>query len=487
MEKTEKTIENTSLSGLKIGKHRLVLPIVQGGMGIGVSTAELAGAVAREGGIGTLSAGAIHKTALYRKYRADLLKQAVKNSLNGKLSAEDHRLISVEANILCIKKEIAKAKEISQGNGKIFVNIMVASKDYDACVKAACEGGADGIVSGAGLPKDLHKLTTEYPDVALIPILSQAKGVRVLLDIWNKPYEVQSKIANNGITTINGQKIENKEGELYQEDGTKIAATINDASSTITIGDREYTYSIDRENKNIILTKKYEGRSPDAITLEDPSKAGGHLGAIKGKLDEVNNTETTLEVAVPATVQLLKDRNLDIPVIAAGGIVTRKDIDRIRRLGATGVQLGSLFLTTEESNAHPDFKNDVINAKLEDVGTYNSSAFYPARYLKKSLENDDVEGITIKTKDCLVTCLTHCALKDSIGGYAQICIHNKLLASIKGSDGKGLKFIGYPFSPEGENKIASLIQEIHESTGTLNIIFPTVKEIMEILQKSVEE
>ena len=52
---------------------------------------------------------------------------------------------------------------------------MVASKDYNECVKAACEAGVDGIVSGAGLPKDLHKLTSEYPDIALVPILSQAK------------------------------------------------------------------------------------------------------------------------------------------------------------------------------------------------------------------------------------------------------------------------------------------------------------------------
>lgn len=478
---TNEYSESRHLPELKIWKHRSRLPIIQWWMGIGVSTSELAWAVAREWWIWTLSAWAIHKTPLYKKYRASLLEQAVKKSPNGKLSAEERRYISTEANILCIKEEVKKAKEIAQWNGKIFINIMVASKDYDVCVKAACEAGVDGIVSGAGLPKDLHKLTVEYPDVALIPILSQSKGVRVLIDMWNKPYEVKSEIVNNSTTTINARKIENRGGELYQENWTNLLVKTTGESSIITVWDREYNYTRD-DNKNIILTKIYQWKIPDAVILEDPSKAGWHLWAIKGQLSEVNNPETTLEVALPATIKILKDKNLDVPVIAAWWIVTKKDVERMLALWASWVQLWSLFLTTEESNAHPDFKNDVINAKVEDVGTYNSSAFYPARYLKKSLEGKDIEWITIKTKDCLIECLSHCALKDWIGWYAQICIQNELLTSVKWSDGTWLKFIWYPFTPEWENKIATLIQEIQGSKWISKITFPTVKEIMKTFE-----
>ncbi|EKD24926.1 MAG: oxidoreductase, 2-nitropropane dioxygenase family protein [uncultured bacterium (gcode 4)] len=484
MEKLDNSREHTNtLPELKIWKHRSILPILQWGMGIWISTAELAWSVAREWWIWTLSAGAVHMIPIYKKYRANLFRQAIKNSPNGKLSKDDHRCLFKEANIFCIKEEIKRAKEISQWNGKIFINIMVASKDYNECVKAACEAGVDGIVSGAGLPKDLHKLTSEYPDIALVPILSQAKWVGVLIDVWNRPYEVKCEMKSNKTTTINGQKIENREWKLYQEDWAELLVKTDNTGNIIIVGDREYRYDKDMSDNTITLTKQYEWKIPDAIILEDPSKAGGHLWAIKWKISEVNNPQTTLEVAVPATINVLKEKNIDIPVIAAWWIVTRKDIDRMLALWVKWVQMWSLFLTTEESNAHPDFKNKVINATMEDVGTYNSSAFYPARYLKESLENEDIEGVTAKCKSCLYECLNNCALRDWIPGYAQICIQKKLVASTKWSSGKWLKFIWYPFTPEGENKITSLLKEIKNPTWIIEITFPTVKEIMEILQK----
>jgi hypothetical protein len=74
----------------------------------------------------------------YHTYRMNKIKEA-KKVAGGKLSKEESRQLFKEANISCIKEEIRKSKEIAQGNGLIFINIMVASKDYDDCVKAACE------------------------------------------------------------------------------------------------------------------------------------------------------------------------------------------------------------------------------------------------------------------------------------------------------------------------------------------------------------
>ena len=476
---------------LTIWKHSVDIPIIQGWMGIWVSTSELAGAVAREGGIGTLSAAAITMIPEYREYWLNRIKEA-KKLAGGKLSKEETKLLFKEANIHCIKEEIKKAKDIAQWHWAVFINLMVASKNYNEYVKAACEAGVDGIVSWAGLPSNLHKLTAEYPNVSILPILSREKWVKTIYKQWNRPYEVISEIQDNKTITINGQKIENREGKLYQEDWTKILPRIDTTGNSITVGDRKYEYMIDNTN-TITVKKQYEWKKPDAIILESAEKWWGHLWAIRGKIDEVNNPETTLEVAVPAVIKFLQQErleqeqkdsvirttwwivtkeNIEIPVIAAWWIITKEDVDKRLALWAKWVQMWTLFATTKESNAHQDFKDAIINARQEDVGVYNSSALYPARYLKKSLEGEDVEGITAKQQECLLECLEHCALRDWIPWYAQICIEKKLVNSTRWSNGKWLRFIGRPFGPDGENKITSKLK-IHSSV--------TVKEIFRLL------
>lgn len=480
-ESQPKEIQKT-LPGLKIWKHSVESCIFQGWMGVWVSTAELAWAVAHNEWVWILSAGAIHTIPKYREYRVNLIEEA-KKAAGGKLSKEESRRLFIKANVHCIKEEIKQAKEIAQWNGKIFINIMVASKDYDDCVRAACEAGVDGIVSGAGVPYHLPKLTSEYPDVALVPILSRLKWVDILMRRWDKPYEVELEIGEDRITTINGQKIKNRKWELFQEDWIKISPVINGGTSVIRVGDREYNYSIGKEKENnVVLKKIYPWKKPDAIVIESTDTWWWHLWAIGGKLSEVYNPETSLEVAIPATVQYLKQEWLDIPVIAAWWIVTRQDIDKRLEEWAGWTQIWSLFLIAEESNAHPAFKNDVINAKPKDVDIYNSSALYPARYLKKSLKGEDIKGIVAKWRACVAKCLNNCAERDGIPWYAQICIKEKLGQSVKWSSGKGLKFIWRPFDENWNNKIARLIPE-KSIRWTSRIVFPTVKEIMGILNK----
>lgn len=496
MEKLEENLEQPRHT-LTIWKHTANIPVIQWWMGVGISMAELAGAVAYEWWIGTLSAAALTMTPKYHEYRLHEIREA-KKAAGGKLSKEETKLLFKKANIHCITQEIKTAKEIAQWNWVVFMNLMVASKDYNEYVKAACEAGIDGIVSWAGLPSNLHKLTAEYPDVSIIPILSREKWVKTIYKQWNRPYEVKSEIQDNEIITINGQKIENRGGELYQKNWTHIFPTTDKIPNTVSVGEREYTYTKDTTTNTIILTKQYDWKKPDAIILESAEKWWGHLWAIKGQLNEVNNPETSLEVAVPAVIQFLKQErkeqedkdtsiratggivtkeNIEIPVIAAGGIITKEDVDKRLALWAKWVQMWTLFATTKESNAHEDFKNAIINAKQEDVGVYNSSALYPARYIKKSLEGEDVEGIKAKQQECLRECLEHCALRDWIPWYAQICIEKKLVHSTRWSDGKWLRFIGWPFGPDGENKIRSKLK-ISSSV--------TVKEIFKLLSKGTD-
>jgi len=148
---------------LIIGDLIAKFPIVQGGMGVGVSRSKLAGAVAREGGIGIISTAQIG------------------------YDEPDFNKHQIESNLTAIKKHIAKAKEIAMG-GIVGVNIMVATKQFDRYVKAACEGGADVIISGAGLPISLPELVKGFK-TKIAPIVSSVKATSVILKMWDKKYK----------------------------------------------------------------------------------------------------------------------------------------------------------------------------------------------------------------------------------------------------------------------------------------------------------
>lgn len=162
------------MKALRIGNRIASIPIIQGGMGVGVSRSSLAGAVAREGGIGIISTAQIG-------YDEE--------------NFEGHER---ECNLRAIDKHIARAKELAQGAGLVGVNIMVALKHYREHVKEAVKAKADVIICGAGLPVDLpgivraaaeefHYKKEETP--ALAPIVSSEKAARIILKMWEKKYD----------------------------------------------------------------------------------------------------------------------------------------------------------------------------------------------------------------------------------------------------------------------------------------------------------
>lgn len=147
---------------LVIGDLVAKVPIIQGGMGVGVSRSNLAGAVAKEGGIGIIS------TAQIGYDEPDFDKN------------------QVASNLAAIKKHIAKARELATG-GIIGVNIMVATKQYERYVKSACEAGADVIISGAGLPISLPAMVKGFK-TKIAPIVSSVKAASVILKMWDRKY-----------------------------------------------------------------------------------------------------------------------------------------------------------------------------------------------------------------------------------------------------------------------------------------------------------
>lgn len=144
-----------------IKEKELVIPMIQGGMGVGVSLGNLAGAVAAKEGMGIIST----VNAGYRE--ADF-------SLNGN-----------KANQRALIQEIKKAREISKGKGLIGINIMVATRNYAETVKTAIGAGVDTIISGAGLPMELPELV-KGSNVAIAPIVSSGKAAKIICKSWDR-------------------------------------------------------------------------------------------------------------------------------------------------------------------------------------------------------------------------------------------------------------------------------------------------------------
>lgn len=149
--------------GLRIGDLWARVPVIQGGMGVGVSLSGLASAVAKAGGIGIISTAQI--------------------GFRDKDFAKD----PLACNLKAIHREIQKAREQAKG-GIIGVNIMVATRHYEEYVKAAVEAGADCIISGAGLPLELPALT-KGSRTKIAPIVSSRKALSVIAKYWLKKYD----------------------------------------------------------------------------------------------------------------------------------------------------------------------------------------------------------------------------------------------------------------------------------------------------------
>jgi nitronate monooxygenase len=367
-------------------KGRTLLPIVQGGMGVGVSASGLSSAVAKLGGMGTISAVDL------RRRHPDLMARTAH------LDKEpDARELINAANLEALDREITNARHNANGQGWIAVNIMKALSAYEAYVEQAIRSGADALVVGAGLPLDLPELTKAYPEVALIPILSDARGVQLLVRKWEK-----------------------------------------------------------------------KGRLPDAIIIENPRLAGGHLGA--AKVADLHDARFEFDVVIPQVLEFFKVSGIEqeIPLIAAGGINSHGEIVRLQQLGASGVQLGSAFAVTQECDASMVFKTILAQAKPQDIVEFVSVAGLPARAVRTPWLDKYLRILPIlqdrahpKAKcNMSFDCLQHCGLRDGDAGIGQFCIDQQLGHALEGDMDRGLFFRGAGALPFGEQikGVAELMQ-----------------------------
>ena len=325
---------------LTIGDLKARIPIIQGGMGVGISLSGLASAVANEGGIGVISAAGLG--LLYKKLSPNY----------------------TEAGNLGLAAEIRKARE--KAKGIIGVNVMVALSDFAELVKTSIAEKVDIIFSGAGLPLDLPSFLKKDSVTKLVPIVSSARAVRIICEKWKNNYDYL----------------------------------------------------------------------PDAVVLEGP-KAGGHLGYKENQLeDEHFSLEELLPQVVEEVSHFEEKYNKRIPVIAAGGIYTGEDIKRVMDLGASGVQLGTRFVTTTECDASDAFKESYVKAQEKDIEIIKSPVGMPGRAIRNTfLDKVKSEGRIPPTK-CL-RCIHTCNPAET-----PYCITEALIHAAKGETENALLFCG---------------------------------------------
>lgn len=321
-----------------IGNYEIKLPIIQGGMGVGVSLSGLASAVANEGGVGVISCAGV---GLYYPL---------------------HKGSYQEKCIYGLRQEIRKTR--AKTKGMVGVNIMVALSNYADMMRTAIEEKIDVIFSGAGLPLDMPSYLTPESKTMLVPIVSSSRAAKLLCDKW-------------------------------------------------------------RINYNYL---------PDAIVVEGP-KAGGHLGF---KNDQIEDEHYSLEHLIPEVVEVAKSYadQKKIPVIAAGGISTGEDIARFMKLGASAVQMGSIFVPTNECDASEEFKNVYINSGQKDVRIIQSPVGMPGRAFDGEFIRNVAEGKE-KPSSCSFHCIKTCDYTKS-----PYCIIKALYNAAKGNMKKGYAFAG---------------------------------------------
>ena len=323
------------MNELRIGDLCARIPVIQGGMGVGVSLSGLAGAVAASGGVGVISTAQIG----YRD--------------------PDFHKNPIECNLKAVGEEIRKARAAADG-GIIGVNIMVVTRRYEDYVKAAVAAGVDLIISGAGLPMNLPELAG---DARIAPIVSSRKALHVISKHWKKKYD----------------------------------------------------------------------RKPDLVVVEGPL-AGGHLGFAREDIEAYTVTnEKNYDDEGRAVIELADE--LGAPVVVAGGIYERRDLEHCLAMGAKGVQIATRFVTTRECDASDAYKQAYIDAKREDIVIVKSPVGMPGRAIHNAFLDKVSAGERFMRgcRQCITTCRPD---------TAPYCITEALINAVEGNLDEGLIFCG---------------------------------------------
>jgi NAD(P)H-dependent flavin oxidoreductase YrpB (nitropropane dioxygenase family) len=305
-------------------------------MGVRVSRANLASAVANTGCAGIIASAGLGQFENFPN--SDFIK------------------LNEEA----LRYEIRKARSLT--SGIIGVNIMVALSDYSNLVRTAVEEDVDLIISGAGLPLTLPQYLNGK-DIKLVPIVSSARTFQIICKRWKNRFN----------------------------------------------------------------------KLPDAVIVEG-IRAGGHLGYSYDCI--TNDTGPTLEKTIEEIIKIADEFVHSIPIIAAGGIFDGDDIAHFLGLGASGVQMATRFVCTDECDAHNNFKQAYLNAKAEDLTIIKSPVGLPGRVINNSFVEKIKNGKAMPF-ECNYQCLRTCEPKK-----APYCIAKVLANAAQGKLDESFVFAG---------------------------------------------
>jgi nitronate monooxygenase len=348
------------IPALDIGDIHVPFPLIQGGMGVRVSLARLAAAVANEGGIGTIAAVGL-----------------------GDIEASKTDFEAVSRNALI--HEIRRAKSMT--DGPLAINILGVLSNARDLIQTSVREGIKIIVSGASLPLKLPEMV-EDATVKLLPIISSGRAADLVLRTWDKRY----------------------------------------------------------------------ARTADAVVLEGPL-AGGHLGFSFEQLREPE--KYALPILLPEVLAAVKPfeekYGRKIPVVAGGGIFTGTDIARMLQAGASGVQMATRFVCTDECEVAPEFKQAYLDSKEDDIVIINSPVGLPGRAIHNQFLRN-LEAGTLERLKCPYRCLTTCNIAE-----ARYCIAQALVSAYQGDMDKGLVFCGQNACRVNEIvSVKKLIAELRE-------------------------
>ncbi|WP_415406328.1 nitronate monooxygenase [Sulfurovum sp. CS9] len=319
-------------------------------MGVGVSWDKLAGTVSKEGAFGIISAAG---TGYYKNQI--FIEKSIDNRPLGANNLHNREALF----------EIFKNARKICGDKPLGCNVLYATNNYGQIVRDACKAGADVIITGAGLPINLPEFTKDFPNVALIPLVSSVKALNILCRRWIKKYN----------------------------------------------------------------------KLPDAIIVEGPL-SGGHQGFT---FEQCHDEQYRLENLIQPIKEEIKKWGV-FPLIAAGGIWDKNDIDKLIQLGADGVQMGTRFMATHECDIDDNFKRLLIEAKEDDIELVKSPVGYLARVIKSNLIQAIKNNQAPKIK-----CISNCVFPCNQGTEAKevgFCIADRLSDAHFGIEETGLFFIG---------------------------------------------
>ena len=327
------------IPALDIGDIHVPFPLIQGGMGVRVSLARLAAAVANEGGIGTIAAVGL-----------------------GDFEASKTDFEAVSRNALI--HEIRRAKSMT--DGPLAINILGVLSNARDLIQTSVREGIKIIVSGASLPLRLPEMVDDAT-VKLLPIISSGRAADLVLRTWDKRY----------------------------------------------------------------------ARTADAVVLEGPL-AGGHLGFSFEQLREPE--KYALSILLPEVLAAVKPfeekYGRKIPVVAGGGVFTGADVARLLQAGASGVQMATRFVCTDECEVAPEFKQAYLDSKEDDIVLINSPVGLPGRAIHNQFLRN-LEAGALERLKCPYRCLTTCNIAE-----ARYCIAQALVNAYQGDMDKGLVFCG---------------------------------------------